>query len=191
MMEVKNGRIYFHNTLKPELSVLDYKCLSAYICPVCKNVLKAYFVGSILPETLKEYTEKDTMKYAYEMGNTQGGQWISLRSHQHKEVCSWELVGAMSKGINNAIKSFMEIHETSIKDIPKLVQAIESGVMPGFRKVVDETGTDQPMLLFKEIELLDTKGMSFDEKWAHLKNLGKCIDSVLQTISLCGPSLLR
>ncbi len=31
MIEIKNGRIYLYNTLKPELKVLDFKCLSAYV----------------------------------------------------------------------------------------------------------------------------------------------------------------
>jgi hypothetical protein len=184
MIEIRNGRIYFHNQMKPELTLLDFKCLSAYICPACKNVLRAYFVGNIIQESFKEYMERDTMKYAYEKGYSQGAQWIALRDHSHKETCSWEVVGAMSKGIENSIKSFIEIHNATIKDKQKLTRAIEMGVMPGFKEVPDETGADLPMLLFKENELLDNKKMSFDEKWALLKDIGKCIDTVLETIHL-------
>ncbi len=54
MIEIKNNRIYFHNPLKPDLKVIDFRCLSAYVCPVCKNVLRAYFVGYVMPESLKE-----------------------------------------------------------------------------------------------------------------------------------------
>ncbi len=184
MIEIKNGRVYFYNTLKPEIRVLDFKCLSAYVCPVCKNVLRAYFVGSIIPESFKEYIEKDSMKYAYEMGSTQGAQWIALRDHSHKEVCGWEVVGAMSKGIDNSVKSFIEIHGIVVRDKQTLIKAIEMDAMPGFKKVPDETGTDLPMLIFKENNLLDTAGMSFDKKWELLRNLGKCMDSVLQTIGM-------
>lgn len=184
MIEIKNGRIYFYNTLKPELRVLDFKCLSAYICPVCKNVLRAYFVGSIIQESLKEYMEKDTMKYAYETGNTQGAQWIKLRDHSHKETCRWEVVGAMSKGIENSVKSFIEIHNIKIKDAQALMNAIGTDKMPGFKRVHDETGTDLPMLLFKENDLLDTTSMSFDKKWELLRDLSKCIDSVLKSIGM-------
>jgi hypothetical protein len=184
MIEIKNGRIYFHNQMKPELALLDFQCLSAYICPGCKNVLRAYFVGNIIPESFKEYMERDAMKYAYEMGSCQGAQWIALRDHNHKESCRWEVVGAMSKGLENAIKSFIEIHETRIKDTQKLIRAIDAGVMPGFKKVPDETGADLPMLLFRESDLLDNKKMSFDDRWALLKNLGKAIDTVLESINL-------
>lgn len=183
MIEIRNGRIYFHNTLKPELRVLDFKCLSAYVCPVCKNVLRAYFVGAIIPESLKEYIEKDSMKYAYEMGSIQGAQWIALRDPSHKEVCGWEVVGAMSKGIENSVKSFIEIHDVKIRDTHALIYAIEKDIMPGFKKVPDETETDLPMLIFKKNDLLNTAGMSFDKKWELLRDLSKSIDSVLESIS--------
>lgn len=184
MIEIKNSRVYFYNTMKPDLRVLDFKCISAYVCPVCKNVLRAYFVGNIIPESFKEYMEKDTMKYAYEMGNTQGAQWIKLRDHSHKEACRWEVVGAMSKGIPNAVKSFIEIHNIKIKDAQALVDAIEKEKMPGFKVVKDETGTDGPMLLFKDNDLLDTTVMSFDKKWELLRDLSKTIDTVLKSISM-------
>jgi len=184
MIEIKNGRIYFYHTMKPELKVLDFVCLSAYICPVCKKVLRAYFVGSIIPETFKEYMEQDKMKYAYEMGNTQGTQWIKMRDNSHRETCSWEVVGALSKGINNAVKSFIEIHNIKIKDHQALISAIEQEKMPGFKLVKDEIGTDMPMVIFKENELLDTKGMPFEKKWELLRDLTKTIDSVLKSIGM-------
>jgi hypothetical protein len=183
MIEIKNGKIYFYNMLKPDLKVLDFKCLSAYVCPACKNVLRAYFVGYILPESLKEYIEKDGMKYAYETGNIRGAQWIALRDHSHKDVCRWEVVGAMSKGVDNSVRSFIEIHDIAVKDEQALIKTIEKDAMPGFKKVPDETGADLPMLIYNESKLLDTKGLSFDEKWELIKNLGKCIESVLQTIN--------
>jgi hypothetical protein len=184
MIEIKNSRVYFYNTMKPDLRVLDFKCISAYVCPVCKNVLRAYFVGNIIPESLKEYMEKDTMKYAYEMGNTQGAMWLKLRDHSHKETCRWEVVGALSKGIPNAVKSFIEIHNIKIKDAQALVDTIEKEKMPGFKVVKDEMGIDGPMLLFKENDLLDTKGMTFDKKWELLRDLSKTIDSVLKSIGM-------
>ncbi|MGB8216287.1 MAG: hypothetical protein WCE94_03205 [Candidatus Methanoperedens sp.] len=184
MIEIRNGRIYFHNTFKPDLTVLDFVCLSAYICPTCKNILRAYFVGNIIPETFKEYMEKDTMKYAYEMGDTQGAMWIKLRDHSHKETCRWEVVGAMSKGVENSVKSFVQIHSIKIKDTQALMNAIGTDKMPGFKRVFDETGNDLPMLLFKENDLLDTTNMTFDKKWELLRDLSKTIDSVLKSIGM-------
>lgn len=89
MIEVRNGRIYFYHSHKPEVQARDFECLSAYVCPSCKNVLLAYFVGYI--DRLDNYAEEN-MKHAYEMGNAHGGQWVSLEYHKHKEHCNWEFV---------------------------------------------------------------------------------------------------
>lgn len=179
MIEIKNGRIYFYNTLKPELKVLDFRCLSAYVCPECKNLLSAYFVGYVLPESLKEYMEKDSMKYAYEMGNIQGAQWIAIQDHAHKEVCRWEIAGALSRGIENSIDSFLKIHKIEVRDKRAFVKAIEAGTIPGFRKVPDEIGADLPKLIYNEDELVDAKKASFDEKWERIERLGSYIESLM------------
>lgn len=182
MIEIRNGRIYFYNTHNPTLKVLDFKCLSAYVCPVCKNVLGAYFTGHIIEETLGEYQEKETLKYAYETGFIPGAQWIVMREHQHKEVCRWERIGTQSRGIDNAVDAFLKTHDTTVKDRQAFINAIEAGIMPGFKKVPDEMGADLPIILYNESELIDGEGLSFDEKWKLKENIGKCIDSKLQAI---------
>ncbi len=182
MIEIKNGRIYFYNVLKPDLKVLDFKCLSAYVCPACKNVLRAYFVGYILPESLKEYMEKDSMKYAYEMGNIQGAQWMAIRDHSHKDVCRWEIIGANSRGIEHSVDSFLKIHDVALKDKKALADAIEAVSMPGFRKVPDDIGAYLAILLYDQDELVDSSKVSFDEKWERIKNLGSYMESKLQAI---------
>ncbi|MDP2754617.1 MAG: hypothetical protein Q8P40_09550 [Nitrospirota bacterium] len=183
MIEIKNGRIYFYNAANPNLKVLDFRCLSAYVCPACKNVLGAYFAGYVIEESLREYIEKDSLKYAYETGTIQGAQWIVMREHQHKEVCRWEVVGAQSRGIENAVDSFLKAHNTTVKDRRVLINAIEAGTMPGFKKVPDEMGADLPIVIYNQSELIDDEGLSFDEKWKLIENIGSCIDSKLQAIN--------
>lgn len=182
MIEIKNGRIYFYNTTNTNLKVLDFKCLSAYVCPVCKNVLGAYFAGYIIEESLREYIEKDSLKYAYETGTIPGAQWIAMREHQHKEVCRWVVVGAQSRGIENAVDSFLKAHNTTVKNRRAFINAIEAGTMPGFKKVPDEMGADLPIVIYNESELIDDEGLSFDEKWKRKENIGSCINSKLQAI---------
>lgn len=179
MIEVRNGRIFFFNNLKQELKVLDFKCLSAYVCPTCLNVLQAYYVGRMVPESLKEYMEKDTLKYAYEMGDTEGGQWLSIQPYAHKEVCRWEVVGSISRGIENAVESFLQIHETKVKNNEAFITAISSGTMLGFTVVKDEIGADLPMLLYNQSNLTSLEDLSLDDKWDLLKDLGKLIDAKL------------
>ncbi len=182
MIEIKNGRIYFYNAVNPNLKVLDFRCLSAYVCQ-CKNVLGAYFAGYVIEESLREYIEKDSLKYTYETGTIQGAQWIAMREHQHKEVCRWEVVGAQSRGIENAVESFLKAHNTTVKDRRALINAIEAGTMPGFKKVPDEMGADLPIVIYNQSELIDDTGLSFDEKWKRLENIGSCIESKLQAIN--------
>lgn len=123
------------------------------------------------------------MKYAYEMGNIQGAQWLAIQDHVHKEICGWEIAGAPSRGIENSVESFLRIHNTTVENEQAFINAIEAGTMPGFRKVPDEIGVDLPILLYNEDELIDAKRVSFDEKWERIEKLGSYIESKLQAIS--------
>jgi len=189
MMEIRNGRLYIYNPSKPLLKNLDFKCLSAYVCPGCNNVLRAYIAGYVIEESLKEYMEKDSMKYAYGMGNSHGGQWISLQPNAHKDQCRWEVAGTIVRGMENSVDALLKIHSITVKDKERLVAAIEAGMMPGFKKVEDKIGADLPILLYNQEELLDAKGLSFDEKWARLEKLGEYIDSKLETLGKISESL--
>lgn len=182
MIEVRNGRVYFFNPIKPDMSVQDFQCLSAYVCPFCKNVLKAYYVGRFIPESLKEYMEKDTLKYAYEFGDCEGGQWLAMQQHVHNQICGWQPVSFNSRGIRTSVESFLEMHATKVKEIEKFIAAVSLGKMPGFTVINDVTGTDLPMLLYKESDLMSLKNLDFDRKWELLKDIGKLIDLRLETI---------
>lgn len=179
MIEIRNGRIYFYNKFKPELKVLDFKCLSAYVCPECKNVLRAYFVGQIMEESMKEYIENDKMKYAYQMGTSDGGQWIAIYSNSHKELCRWEVLGSLARGAEHSVEAFLKINETTVKDKQGLINALEAETMPGFKKVKDEMEADLPIFIYNQDKLIDAKGLTFDEKWERIKNMGSFIDSKL------------
>lgn len=172
MINIKNGRIYFYNTLKPEVPAQDFQCISAYICPVCKNILKAYFTGYMQKESLSGYIEKDSLKYAYRLGNAEGGTWISFDLYTHGTMCSWELAGTMSRGIKNCAFSFLETNETGVASIDALVSKIESGNMPGFKVVPDEVGNDEPMLMYNIDEMLERKDVRFEEYIKRKKDIG-------------------
>ncbi|MDD5615019.1 MAG: hypothetical protein PHH85_02320 [Candidatus Methanoperedens sp.] len=182
MINIKNGRIYFYNSLKPEIPVRDFHCISAYICPVCKNVLKAYFTGYMAKESLSGYMEKETLKYAYRIGNTEGGTWISFDLYTHGTMCSWELAGTMSRGIGNCVNSFLEINNTKVRIIEALVNKIESGNMPGFKVVQDEIDNDKPMLMYNTDEMLERKELRFEEYVKSKKDIGGFLNMKLLLI---------
>lgn len=173
MIEIRDGRIYFYHAYKSEVQARDFQCISAYVCPHCKNVLLAYFVGYI--DKLADYADKDNMKHAYEIGNCNGGQWISLQAYNHKVACKWEYVTA--RGVSNGVEVFLKRHKATI-DKQVLIDAIEKG-MEGFKIVPDEIGTDAPLLMYNESQIVDTKeeGPTFDEKWKRIGKMGE-LDSL-------------
>lgn len=183
MIEIKDGRIYFYNLYNSKLKTLDFQCISAYVCPECKNVLSAYFIGRIMKESIIEYIENEKLKYGYETGQVHGAQWISLSEHPHKEVCKWEVAGALSRGLPNSVNSFLKIHDAVVKDKQALINRIESQSMPGFIKVNDTMGADLPILLYNENTIINAgaEGLTFDEKWERRKKLGSLIDLIIKS----------
>ncbi len=176
MIEIRDGRIYFYHAHKTEVQAKDFECLSAYVCPVCKNVLLAYFVGHI--DKLTDFTDTESMKHAYEMGNCNGGQWIALQEYQHKATCKWGYVSA--RGVNNGVEAFLKRYKSIMTNKQTLIDAIENG-MAGFQIVRDEIGADAPLLMYNENEIVDTKeeGLTFDEKWKRIEKMGEYLESKL------------
>jgi len=172
MIEIRDGRIYFYHAYKTEVQARDFQCISAYVCPMCKNILLAYFVGYI--KELTDYADKESMKYAYEMGNCNGGQWIALQTYQHKSMCKWEY--STARGVSNGVEVFLKRHKATITDKQALINAIEKG-MAGFQIVKDEIGNDAPLLMYNENIIVDGTGLTFDEKWKRIEKIGEYLSS--------------
>ena len=171
MIEIRDGRIYFYHAYKSEVQARDFQCISAYVCPMCENILLAYFVGYI--EKLADYAEKDSMKYAYEMGNCNGGQWMELKDYTHKEYCKWKYVTA--RGVSNGIEAFLKQYKATITNKQTLIDAIEKG-LDGFKIVPDEMGVDAPLLMYNETQIVG-EGLTFDEKWKRIEKIGEYLES--------------
>lgn len=173
MIEIRDGRIYFYHAHKPEIQAKDFECLSAYVCPICKNVLLAYFVGYI---ELTDFADTESMKHAYDMGNCNGGQWIALQEYQHKATCKWQYVTA--RGISNGVGAFLKRYKSTMTNKQILIDAIEND-MAGFQIVRDEIGTDAPLLMYNENEIVDAEkeGLTFDEKWKRIEKMGEYLES--------------
>jgi len=172
MIEIRDGRIYFYHAYKSEVQARDFQCISAYVCPMCKNVLLAYFVGYI--DKLADYADNDNMKYAYEMGGCNGGQWISLQEYQHKLACRWQY--STARGISNGVDVFLKRYKATITNKQTLIDAIEKG-LDGFKIVPDEMGVDAPLLMYNETQIVDGAGLTFDEKWKRIGKMGEYLSS--------------
>jgi len=98
MIEIKNKRIYFY-TGGRDIAPMDFPCMSAYICPHCKKILAAYYAGTVAE--LGQYTEK---AYHYELGGSDGGQYLLLGGYHHKEECSRrEIISLHARGIRASV----------------------------------------------------------------------------------------
>ncbi len=180
MIEIKDGRIYFYHAYKTEVQAKDFQCISAYVCPMCKNVLLAYFVGYI--DKLIDFADKDNMKYAYEMGNCNGGQWMELKDYTHKEHCKWQY--STARGVSNGVEAFLKRYHATMINKQALIDAIDKG-FEGFKIVPDVIGTDAPLLMYNENEIVDAKeeGLTFDEKWKRIEKMGEYLELKLQSLS--------
>lgn len=182
MIEIINGRIYFYVKNQPETPTRDFKLLSGYVCPECRMVLRAYFVGYMVPEAIGGYTEKETLKYAYEAGAAQGGQWIALHDHNHKSVCSWEIAGGSARGIEQSVDSYLKIHSIEVKDREGMISAISAGSLTGFKLIQDEARADLPILIYNRDELIDAANLEFKEKWKRMEKIGEYIDAKIKKL---------
>ena len=79
MIKIKDNRIWFYLEVNSDLPTLDFELISAYICPDCKSILSAYFVGTINEEIL-EYYWKNTSR-EYRVGTIKGGSYILQTNH--------------------------------------------------------------------------------------------------------------
>jgi hypothetical protein len=174
MIEIRDGRIYFYHTHKTEIPARDFECISAYVCPECKNVLLAYFVGYV--KELKDYAENDKFAYAYEMGNCNGGQWISLQESRHKEACKWQYVTA--RGVHSGVEAFLKRYNATLENKQALIDAIEKHT-EGFKLIPDEIGADEPLLMWNENKIVDGAGLTWDEKWKRIGKMGEFLESKL------------
>src|SRR3990172_8677980 len=123
MIEVKNNRIYFYNMNKREITPVDFSCMSAYICPHCKMVLAAYYVGTIVD--LEPFMEDPSLKYHYTLGTSNGGQFLLIDLHYHEKIClNREIISLSARRITYSIDIWARRHEVGPENLQKLCQMI-------------------------------------------------------------------
>lgn len=122
-----------------------FEFLSAYVCPLCKEILAAYFKG-YLSETDIAYYEKETR---YKIGSVPGGHYMKSNGHSGygyggMEKCKWEAF--RKRGITANLRAFVEKHDVNGVNVVQLAGRVEQ--IRGFAVVQDICGRDGPMLLF-------------------------------------------
>ena len=173
MIKIKDNRIWFYSEdVNSELPTLDFELISAYICPYCKSILSAYFVGTI-NEKILEYYWRNTSR-EYQVGTIKGGSYIQQSNHGEDTYrgknCIYKT--ARGRGIENSLKALCDLgslHNTDI--LNNFVKAIESGETKdlGLLVVNDMCQADAPILLYDIDKICSSEQYEWNyEKEEHL-----------------------
>ena len=149
---------------KGSLPPLTFDLVSAYICPVCSKIIRAYYIGMMPKHSIDNYIEKTGSNERPEMqlvvGNASGGQYLKNTSHFDKYSrsgsCKWEEIPL--RGVKTCLEALFEKldHQKKGYAIPeKLVELISKNEFEGIKLVPDVCGKDLPMLIFNENMLAD------------------------------------
>jgi len=155
MIEIKDGRIWFYDAaIESTLPVLDYELISAYICPACKSIISAYFVGNGISKDLLSGYNPGSDTHVYDIGSVkEGGSYITQKNHgkdTHRgKNCTYQTV-TQCRGIENAVKGLTNLGSLShTQMLDHFVKLIEEDALKdkGIMKIEDICGVDNPILL--------------------------------------------
>jgi hypothetical protein len=150
---------------------LTFDLISAYICPVCNKIIRAYYIGMIPKHLIDNYVEKTGLNELPEMqlavGNAGGGQYLKNTSHFDKysrsSSCKWEEIPL--RGVKTCLESLFEKMDTQKKGhtIPqKMFELVNKNEFEGIKLVLDVCGKDLPMLIFN-VDMLADMGLDKEE----------------------------
>ncbi len=170
---------------KGTLPPLTFDLISAYICPVCNKIIRAYYIGMSPKNGIDNYVEKTGLHDLPEMqlvaGNAGGGQYIKNTSHFDKysrsSSCKWEEIPL--RGVKTCLEALFEKIDNHKKGytIPdKLIGLVSKNEFEGIKLVPDVCGKDLPMLIFNEDMLIDIgqdkeDDMDFEKRLQRKDNL--------------------
>ena len=181
MIKIKDNRIWFYLEVNSDLPTLDFELISAYICPDCKSILSAYFVGTINEEIL-EYYWKNTSR-EYRVGTIKGGSYILQTNHGKENYqgknCIYEAVPG--RGIENSLKALCGLGSLCNTEIlNSFVKAIENGETKylGLSIVTDICQADAPMLLYNIDKICNG---NYEYNYEKEEHLGEEIKNLMES----------
>ena len=163
MIEIKDNHIWFIHEFregenqKPSFSA---ELLSAYICPGCNNILKAFFKGNF------SYDLNDYKPYGidYQFGYVPGGTYMEIKNHScytitetTKECKDWEIV-KKSRGIADSLEALSQ--ELGTRTTPSDFFISKASKVKFLRVIPDMFGNDDPLLMYHRDKII---GVSVDD----------------------------
>ncbi len=166
---------------------LTFDLVSAYICPICNKIIRAYYIGMAPKQSIDNYVEKTGLHDLPEMrlvaGNAGGGQYLKNTSHFDKysrsSSCKWEEIPL--RGVKTCLEALFEKLDTQKKryTIPeKLIELVSKNEFEGIKLVPDVCRIDLPMLIFNEDMLADIEkyeNLDIEKRYQRKENIIKYI----------------
>lgn len=195
-IDPQQKKIHFftpYSAEKENVPTLTFDLISAYICPVCSKIIRAYYIGMMPKNSIDNYVEKSGPNELPEMqlvvGNASGGQYLKNTSHFDKysrsSSCKWEEIPL--RGVKNCLEALFEKIGNQKKGhtIPeKLIELVNKNEFEGIKLVPDVCGKDLPMLIFNEDMLADIEKdmvMDFEKRWQRRENI---INSIMEKLGI-------
>ncbi len=161
-IDSENKKIHFfipYSIEKENAPPQTFDLISAYVCPICNKILRAYYIGVIPKDAVNNYIEKNGLNYLPEMypavGNAGGGQYLKNTSHFDKysrsSSCKWEEIPF--RGVKTCLEALFEKldrQHTGYAVPEKLIELVSKNGFDGIQVVPDVCGKDLPMLIYNE-----------------------------------------
>ena len=185
-IDSENKKIHFYTPYsieKENLPPQTFDLISAYVCPICNKILRAYYIGMMPKETINNYIEKTGLNNLPELyiavGTASGGQYIKNTSHFDKysrsSSCKWEEIPF--RGVEICLEALFEKldrQNTGYTVPEKLIELVSKNEFKGILLVPDACGKDLPMLIYNENMLAgigQMMKMDFQKEWQLRENI--------------------
>jgi hypothetical protein len=165
MIEIKDNQIWFIHEFKEgekQKPSFSAELLSAYICPVCHNILKAFFKGNFSYD-LNTYKPHGI---DYQFGYVPGGTYMEIQKHSCytiaetvKECKDWEIV-KKSRGVADSLETLSQELGKHVTPSDFFISKAMQGKTKYLRIVPDMLGNDNPLLMYHRDKII---GVSVDD----------------------------
>ena len=159
MIQIKDNQIWFIHDFKEgekQKPSFSAELLSAYTCPGCKHILKAFFKGNF------SYDLNQYKPYGidYQFGYVPGGTYMEIQNHScytitenFKECKDWAIVNK-SRGVADSIEALSQELGKHVIPTDFFISKAMQGKTKYLRIVPDILGNDNPLLMYHRDKII-------------------------------------
>lgn len=182
-IEIKSNQIVF-SSRKKYLPTLSCKLISLFICPACKEILKAFFETEKPVPWLKYEEVEDKSESRLDSIVVPGGQGLIDKIHNsYNPDCDLEIYWAVNT--NATLKEWLEknYEELQFQNIENTVEQVKLGKIAGLVLIEDKVQKGDFLLGYNKKEWEGEWNHSAEsyERWEKKKN-----KKLKQTLKLLG-----